>query len=118
MGGPYLADSVRCLAVGGRLISVGRLGGELGELDLEQLAFKQARVVGVTFRTRTLEQHADIVRGVIDDLLPALDRGLLRPFVDRTYPLADATEAQAYMAADRHHGKLVLTVAPRPTATS
>ncbi len=92
VGGPSLADSVRCLAVGGRLISVGRLGGERAELDLELLAFKQARIIGVTFRTRTLEQHAEIVRGVIDDLLPALDRGHLRPFVDRTYPLAEAMD--------------------------
>ena len=51
VGGPSLADSVRCLPVGGRLISVGRLGGEVAELDLEQLAFKQARIIGVTFRT-------------------------------------------------------------------
>ena len=114
VGGPSLADSVRCLAVGGRLISVGRLGGERAELDLELLAFKQATIIGVTFRTRTLEQHAEIVRGVIDDLLPALDRGHLRPFVDRTYPLAEAMDAQAHMAANRHRGKLVLTVAAPP----
>ncbi len=111
-GLPGLADSVRCLAVGGRLVSVGRLGGDVGELDLEQLAFKQARIIGVTFRTRTLEQHEDIVRDVIDDLLPALDRGHLRPIIDRTYPLAAAMEAQARMAANQHRGKLVLTVAP------
>ena len=81
-----------------------------GELDLESLAYKRARIVGVTFRTRSLAQYAQIARAVGENLLPAMERGELRPIIDRTYPLDRAAEAQAFMAADEHRGKLVLTV--------
>jgi NADPH2:quinone reductase len=111
VGGPYLADSIRSLAIEGRLISVGRLGGNTGPLDLELLAYKRARIIGVTFRTRSLEQSAEIARGVTHDLLPAMQAGALRPIIDRTYPLEQAAEAQARMAANHHHGKIVLTTA-------
>jgi NADPH2:quinone reductase len=110
VGGPYLEDSIRCLAVEGRLVSVGRLGGDTGRLDLEQLAYKRARVIGVTFRTRSLEQHAEIARGVVEDLLPAMQQGSLRPIVDRAYPLARAMDAHARMAANEHRGKIVLVI--------
>lgn len=110
VGGDSLPESVQALALGGRLISVGRLGGGAGTLDLELLAFKRARVIGVTFRTRTLEEHASIVRGVAWDLLPAMRGGALRPIVDRVYPLSDVAAAHARMAAGEHRGKLVVAV--------
>ena len=52
VGGPYLADNIRCAALLGRLVGVGRLGGAHGVLDLEALAFKRLSIIGVTFRTR------------------------------------------------------------------
>ena len=110
VGGDTVPDAIRSLAIEGRLVSVGRLAGAKGELDLESLAYKRARIVGVTFRTRSLAQYAQIARAVGENLLPAMERGELRPIIDRTYPLDRAAEAQAFMAADEHRGKLVLTV--------
>ena len=114
VGGASLPGSLEALALGGRLISVGRLGGGAGTLDLERLAFKRARVIGVTFRTRTVEEHASIVRGVARDLLPAMEGGAMRPIVDRVYPLADVAAAYARMAAGEHRGKLVVAVDRSP----
>jgi NADPH:quinone reductase len=110
VGGDSLSDSVRSLAIGGRLVSVGRLAGATGQLDLEALAYKRARIVGVTFRTRSIAEHSQIARGVTERLLPAMTRGELRPIIDHTYPLHRAAEAHARMATNRHRGKLVLTV--------
>jgi NADPH:quinone reductase len=108
VGGAYLADHLRALAVKGRLISVGRLGQAVGEIDMELLALNRLRVIGVTFRTRTLEERIAIVRGVIDDLLPGLADGRLQPVVDKVFPLEKAVEAQDYMRSNRQIGKIVL----------
>lgn len=110
VGGANLADNLRCMAVKGRLVSVGRLGPKVGELDLDLLALKQLKLIGVTFRTRTLDEHAEIIRRALEDLGPALEDGRLRPILDRAFPLDDALGAQRYMESDAQIGKIVLQV--------
>ncbi len=110
VGGPYLKENLRCMAVRGRLVSVGRLGGTTAELDLELMALKRLQLIGVTFRTRTIDEKIDIVRGVIADLLPALADGRLKPVIDRVFPLDEAAKAQAYMTSNAQIGKIVLKV--------
>lgn len=110
VGGSHLHDHLRCMALKGRLVSVGRLGGRVGELDLDLVALKRLTLIGVTFRTRTLEERIAIAQRFAADLLPALADGRLRPVIDRAFPLTEALEAQGYMASDAHIGKIVLTV--------
>lgn len=110
VGGPVLADNLRALAVRGRLVSVGRLGPVVGELDLDLLALKRLRLIGVTFRTRTIEEYGECVRRAGEDLLPALADGRLSPVVDSVHPLERALEAQGRMEANLHLGKIVLSV--------
>ena len=110
VGASQLADNLRCMALRGRLVSVGRLGGTTTEIDLDFLALRRLQLIGVTFRTRTMEERAEIARRFIADVLPALADGRLRPVIDRVYPLQDAQAAQDYMASNAQLGKIVLTV--------
>ncbi len=110
VGGLLLKDALPGLAVKGRLISVGRLGQALGELDMELLALNRLRIIGATFRTRTLEEKIQIVQGVVSDLMPAVAEGRLCPVVDRVFSLEGAKEAHQYMAFGRQVGKIVLRV--------
>lgn len=108
VGGPHLKDNLKCLALKGRLVSVGRLGGEIGQLNMDRLALKRLELIGVTFRTRTLSERFEIARLVIADLLPALADGRLKPVVDRIFPLDQAAEAHHYMTSNVQFGKIVL----------
>jgi len=108
VGGPHLKDNLKCMALKGRLVSVGRLGGEIGQLNMDLLALKRLELIGVTFRTRTLSERIEIARQVIADLLPALADGRLKPVVDRIFSLEQAAEAHAYMASNVQLGKIVL----------
>lgn len=110
VGGAVLADNMRAMALQGRLVSVGRLGARVGEIDLDLLALKRLRLIGVTFRTRTIDEYEACVQRAGGALLPALGDGRLRPVVDRVYPLAQALEAQERMRANRHLGKIVLAI--------
>lgn len=110
VGGPVLPDNLRAMAIGGRLVSVGRLGPVVGELDLDLLARKRLHLIGVTFRTRTLDEYAECVRVAGDRLLPALAKQRLRPVVDSVFPLADVMAAQQRMAENKHLGKIVLSL--------
>ncbi|KPK91632.1 MAG: hypothetical protein AMJ94_06915 [Deltaproteobacteria bacterium SM23_61] len=110
VGAPFLKDHLRCMALGGRLVSVGRLAGRVGELDLDFLALRRLHLIGVTFRTRTLEERIAVTRACAADLLPAFADGRLKPIIHRVYPLHQALEAQAYMASNAQLGKIVLVV--------
>ena len=110
VGAALLPANLRALAVGGRLVSVGRLGERIGEIDLDLLARKNLQLLGASFRTRTLEQYGEVAWRAADALLPALADGRLRPLVDSVFPLERAAEAQERMLENRHVGKIVLEI--------
>jgi NADPH2:quinone reductase len=110
VGASLLQDHMRCMALRGRLIGVGRLGGRGADIDLDLLALKRLRLIGVTFRTRTLDERIAIAQRCAADILPALADGRLRPVIDRTFPLREALEAQGCMVSNAHIGKIVLTL--------
>ncbi len=105
----HLANgNLRACAILGRIVNVGRLGGARGEFDFDLHALRRIRYIGVTFRTRSLEEVREINRRMRADLWPAVEAGQLRLPIDRVFPLAEAAEALAHMKANRHFGKIVL----------
>jgi NADPH:quinone reductase len=110
VGGPYLADHIKAAALQARLIGVGRLGGAEGTLDMEALAFKRVEIIGVTFRTRSLEEKVRIVEAMREDLDNALAAGKLKPRIDRVLPWTEVRSAQTLVAGNDHLGKVILQV--------
>ena len=100
--------NLTCCAILGRIVNVGRLGGFTGEFDFDLHAARRIRYIGVTFRTRSVEEVREIVRRTRADLWSAVEAGTLRLPIDRTYPLAEAPAALAHMKANQHFGKIVL----------
>ena len=103
-------QNLKAAAVLGRIVNVGRLGGFKGEFDFDLHAMKRIDYIGVTFRTRSLEEMREIVRAMRADLWPHVESGKLQLPVDRTFPLDKAAEALAHMRANAHFGKIVLVV--------
>jgi NADPH:quinone reductase-like Zn-dependent oxidoreductase len=113
MGAKYLARNVDVLATGGRLAIIGMQGGTKAELDLGVLMRKRASVHATTLRSRPSEGpggKAEIVRAVRHDVWPDVERGLVRPIVDRRLPMARAAEAHRVVEASEHVGKVLLVV--------
>jgi NADPH2:quinone reductase len=103
-------ENMLATALRGRIVNVGRLGGARGEFDYDLHALRRIAYIGVTFRTRTIEEVREINRRMRADLWEAVAAGTLRLPIDRTFPLDEAAEALAHMKANRHFGKIVLTV--------
>ncbi len=111
VGAGVLAGNIEAAALGGRIVSVGRMGGFVDSIDLNELALKRLALVGVTFRTRSIEQKQQIRDEMLGDLGEHMRSGALRPVVDeRSFSLDQILEAQAYMASNQHFGKIVLNV--------
>jgi putative PIG3 family NAD(P)H quinone oxidoreductase len=109
IGAPYLEDNLASLAVGGRLVLIGLMGGAKAELDLGALLARRLSVIGSTLRARPVEEKAAIVRGFVARFSDDLAAGRIRAVVDRVLPLAQAADAHRAMKASEHFGKIVLT---------
>jgi putative PIG3 family NAD(P)H quinone oxidoreductase len=108
MGASYLARNLACLAVGGRLVIIGRQGGSRAELDLGVLQGKRASIHATTLRARPLAEKAAIVSAVRENVWPLVSAGKLAPVIDRTLPMPSAAEAHRVLEAGIHTGKVLL----------
>ena len=111
MGAKYLARNVDALAVGGRLVVIGMQGGTRAELDLGKLLAKRASVAATALRSRppTGPGGKDaIVAAVRAQVWPDVERGVVRPIVDRRLPMSRAAEAHRVVEASEHVGKVLL----------
>ena len=100
--------NLKCCAILGRIVNVGRLGGQKGEFDFDLHAARRISYIGVTFRTRSTEEVREINRLMVQDLWGAVEAGKLGLPIDKVFPLAEAVEALAHMKANQHFGKIVL----------
>jgi NADPH2:quinone reductase len=107
---PIANQNLEAASILGRIVNVGRLGGMKGEFDFDKHALKRIDYIGVTFRTRSAEEVREINRRMRADLWPALEAGKLSLPIHKIYKLADIGEALALMRANRHFGKVVISV--------
>ena len=110
VGGPYLSESLACVAARARIMLVGLLAGPRAELDLGRLLRQRVQVTGTVLRARPLEEKIAAVQQMARHLLPLFERGALGAVVDRVFPLAEAAAAHAHVASNGAFGKVVLAV--------
>ena len=94
------AQSVRSLARGGRLVTCGATTGCDAALDLRALFAQQLSISGSYMGTK-----GELLRAA-----QLFFAGQLEPVIDRTFPLAEAAEAQRRLEASEQFGKIVLEV--------
>ena len=110
VGAGLFGALIDAAAIRARYVTIGRLGGKLAEIDLDKIALKRMKVVGVTFRTRTIEEKIEITRRLCADLMGHFETGRIRPVVDSVFSFDEAPGAQDYMRSNKHLGKIVLKV--------
>lgn len=109
LAGPLINDSMRAVAIGGRIVNIGRMAGESGTFDFDLHSMRRIQYLGMTFRTRTVEDFGMIAERVRKDFWPALARGELRLPIDVRLPLDRVAQACEMMRRNTHFGKIVLT---------
>lgn len=110
IGADYWERNMKAIALKGRMVLVGMMGGNTTNANLGVLLAKRASVRGTTLRARPLEEKADATRAFEKSVVPHLASGRVKVVVDRVFPLAEAAAAQEYMGANQNFGKVVLAV--------
>jgi tumor protein p53-inducible protein 3 len=113
VGASYFGKHASCLAVGGRLVVIGVMGGTSVDLNLGWLLMRRAQILGLVMRSRPLLDKIAITQTFIRESLPLLADGSLRPIIDCVLPLSEAAKAHDRMEANENVGKIVLKVGSR-----
>ena len=110
VGGPYVAAGVDALAPRGRLILIGTVAGMQTQLDLRRVLTRRLTIRGTVLRARPLEEKILATRAFAAEVVPLLERGLVRPVIDSVFPLSRIVDAHRHLESNATFGKVVVVV--------
>ncbi|MDA0264718.1 MAG: NAD(P)H-quinone oxidoreductase [Chloroflexi bacterium] len=110
IGAPYWDQNIASMAMLGRVVEVGLMGGARVEVNLGQLLGKRLQVVGTGLRSRSIEEKLVVTAQFKRHVLPHLASGSMQPVVDRSFPLEEVAEAHRYMETNANFGKIILSM--------
>ncbi len=110
VGGAYLADNLKSLAVDGRLVLIGLLGGAAASAPLGLMMMKRLRIIGSTLRARSIAAKATVMDALQKRVWPLLESGAIKPTIEQVLPIDQAAEAHRLIASDQTFGKVVLAI--------
>ena len=109
VGADYAALNQAVLKPFGRWVVIATLSGAKAEIDLARLMMKRIVLTGSTLRGRPADEKARLIAAVEATAWPWVAAGRVRPPVDATFPLEQASAAHLRLEAGDHVGKIVLT---------
>lgn len=111
IGAPYLTDNLKSLAMDGRVVIIGTMGGaKASDVDLGTILARRLQVIGTALRSRSPKQKADLTRAFWDFAFLRFADGRLEPIIDTVMDWKEVSAAHDRMAANLNTGKIVLRV--------
>lgn len=110
VGGDYSALNLQLMALDGRWVLIGLMGGREAKLDLAQVLAKRIQLLGSTLRSRSDQFKADLLSDLGQQVWPLFAEGRLRPQLAKAFAVKDAEAAFAELASNTVAGKLVLLI--------
>ena len=110
VSGNVASQNLAATKIKGRIVNVGRLGGSHGDFNFDLHAARRINYIGVTFRTRSIEEIREIFNEVRNDIWSAVESRKLQLPIDKVFAFADIGKAFDRMEANQHLGKIVVTL--------
>lgn len=114
LGAPALAQNLRALHPGGRLVILGLLQGGQGDIDLGFVLRQRLEIVGTTMRARGHDERVATVADFTERVLPYFSMASapgaprLAPVVDAVLPMDELARAHELLETNATFGKVVV----------
>ena len=108
VGAAYLKRNLSLLKVYGRMVIIALLSGSTAEINLGHLMRPRLRLIGSVLRPRSVHEKVGIMDNFQEQFGAHLRDGRIQPIIDSIFPVEEANEAHARMAANLNIGKIVL----------
>ncbi len=110
IGGDEVERNLHAVAVKGRIVQVGVMGGGSVSMNVGMLLAKRATWIGTTLRARPIEEKVSLTRRFAAEVAPLFAFGALRPVIDSRYPFDRIAEAHARMESNANTGKILIEI--------
>ncbi|REE68126.1 putative PIG3 family NAD(P)H quinone oxidoreductase [Paenibacillus taihuensis] len=111
IGASYWQQNLQSLAIDGRLIIIGTMGGsKVSELELGYLLRKRLQVIGTALRSQPLSVKTNLTEQFVQFAMPRFADGRLIPVVDSVLDWDRANEAHEIMEKNQNTGKIILRI--------
>jgi putative PIG3 family NAD(P)H quinone oxidoreductase len=107
-GGDFVQKNINIAAPEGRIVYIAFIRGFQAEINFAPLLMKRITLTGSTLRAQSFEQKAVMCRELREHIYPHLEKGRIKPVVDRVFELGDVASAHDYMQSGAHTGKIIL----------
>lgn len=110
VGADYAVLNQAALKLFGRWVVIATQSGSMAQIDLARLMMRRIVLTGSTLRPRPADEKARLIAAVEATAWPWVASGAVRPPVEATFPLEQASVAHLRLEAGGHIGKIVLTI--------
>ncbi len=110
IGGEEIERNLQAVAMKGRIIQVGLMGGSTVPVNVYTLMGRRATWTGTMLRARPIEEKIALTRRFASEVLPLFETGALRPIIDSRYPFDAIADAHRHMEANANAGKIMIDV--------
>jgi putative PIG3 family NAD(P)H quinone oxidoreductase len=110
VGANYSELNLEVVALDGRWVMIGLMGGREAQFDLAKVLAKRVRLQGSTLRSRDDQFKADLLSDLGQHVWPLFTEGRLKSQLAKTFPIADAEAAFEALASNQISGKVVLVI--------
>jgi NADPH:quinone reductase-like Zn-dependent oxidoreductase len=108
VGGPTVAKLIKTLSFQGLLYLYGALSDQVTTVSPLELIAKILTIKG--YNIWTTSGDAQRQKAAVDFVLAGLEKGTLKPVIDRVFPFDQIVEAHRYLEASGQFGKIVVTI--------
>jgi NADPH2:quinone reductase len=109
VGGDLMTDNLRALAALGRVLVIGFAGGSIPVVKVNRLLLNNIDVRGVAWGEYAYKRTG-YMREQWNELVPLIEKGLIKPPIGKVYPMEGAADALVEMESRGTLGKSVLSL--------
>jgi putative PIG3 family NAD(P)H quinone oxidoreductase len=110
VGGDYIQRNFSAAAVWGRIVNIAFQSGMSANVNFAGMLMKRLTFMATTLRARSNEEKGAIRDALAREVWPLIERGRIKPVVDKIFPLAEAQAAHKRMSGGEHIGKILLAI--------
>lgn len=110
VGGSYTGRNYKAAAMDGRIVQIAFLGGPKAEANFLPIMLKRLTHTGSTLRARSVSFKAQIASELQEKVWALIESGHVKPVMDSSFDLKDASKAHERMESSGHVGKIILKI--------